>query len=93
MIGDGKGMVILKFGYNEFIVPVKAAAVFMEFIANGGAYKLESKWMTGADGKGNSIEIIEPAEIGIANLSPERVAMGKLNAETYKQYQEEKNKS
>ena len=92
MIGDGKGMVVLRIGYNELVVPAKAAMVFMEYIASGGAYKIESKWMSGESngGRGHSIEIVEPAEIEIKNLPLERVALAKLNTATYQQYMEEK---
>lgn len=91
MEGDGKGMVVLRIGYNDLVVPAKAATVFMEFIANGGAYKFDSKWMDGAgSGRGTSVEVIEPADIEIKHLPTERVALAKLNRAVYKEYQEEK---
>jgi hypothetical protein len=97
MIGDGKGMVILAIGYHEVVVPAKAATLFMEYIANGGAYKMESKWMKGKNdgnnGSGSSIEIIEPAEISVKLLPLERVALAKLNGEVYRQYKEEDERS
>ena len=94
MIGDGKGMVVLRIGYNELAVPAKAATMFMEFIANGGAYRFDSKWMQSEEnnGRGHSMEVIEPAEIEIKHLPLERVALAKLNTVAYQQYQEEKEK-
>jgi len=94
MTGDGKGMVILRIGYNELAVPAKAATMFMEFIANGGAYRFDSKWMESGNngGRGHSMEIVEPAEIEIKHLPLERVALAKLNTVAYQQYQEEKEK-
>ena len=87
MIGDGKGMVVLRMGYGDLLVPVKAAALFMDCIANGGVYKFESQWMSETK---QSLETVEPADVSIHNLTLERVALAKLNGEVYRQYKEDK---
>jgi len=90
MDGDGKGMVVLALGYQEIIVPVKVAMAFMDCVANGGAYKFDSKW---AESGKPSLEIIEPAEIVIKHLSQERVALAKLSGAAYQQYLEERERN
>ena len=87
MSGDGKGMVVLRMGYGDLLVPVKAAGLFMDYIDNGGVYNFESQWMSETKQR---LETVGPADVSIHNLTLERVALAKLNGEVYRQYKEDK---
>lgn len=84
-----KGMLLLYINGTELIVPAKAAALFMQLLADGAPLRYDThyKKKETPDGKGDyeRMEVVTPANIEVKALDYERLALAKLTTEALKQ--------
>ena len=84
---DGKDLCVASFGYNEVIMPKKAAMLFFEAASTAQCMALESKWDNDTR---NSFEIFSPVDVTLRAMPEEAYAMRKLQTHAWQEKERER---